>query len=171
MADTPPPSLERERLNREKHTTLNRYLEQQWALVHVNTSVPELVVPDHLKAQPTVSLRISRLFAGRLDIKKDHLKAELKFNGDYFTCQIPLEAVWGITSEKSEFAWWPQSTPEQVLSSLSQRPGQNAADPGALDQSTGTVPSPATAANIKTPPEETPPPKQAPTRPVLKRVK
>jgi hypothetical protein len=105
-----------------------------------------------------------------MEIVRDQIKAELKFNGTYFTCSIPFAAVWGLTSERSEFAWWPQSTPEQVLSTLSQAPSQRQSDQ-TKPEAQNPKPMPATTSVEKTPVEDAQPSELPRGKPVLKRVK
>lgn len=104
----------------EKHEALNKGLEGEYVMVHVNTLNDLLVIPEHLKAKSTVTLKISRWFRGAMELYEDRIEAELVFNGGYFNCSIPLSAIWGITDAKGRNTVWPGASPPEVLLSLLQ---------------------------------------------------
>lgn len=100
---------------KEKFEALNRFLEDEYVMAHLDTANPDLVIPQHLKAQATVTLKLSRLFRGGIEVSSDRVVTNLMFNQKYFACIIPLSAIWGLTSEKGENILWPASTPTQVM--------------------------------------------------------
>ena len=53
-----------------------------------------------------------------MDLYEDRVEADLLFNGAYFTCSIPLRAIWGITAADGQHTVWPDSAPPDVLISL-----------------------------------------------------
>lgn len=105
-------STEAQNLDAEKLKTLNRYLLDEYVLVHINPKAPEVILPDNLLAQPTVTLKLSRLFRGNMQIKTDKVEAELLFGQNYFDCIIPFNAMWGLTTFKGENIIWGQSAPQ-----------------------------------------------------------
>ena len=105
-------------VNREKFEAINRLLDQEYILVHVSTSSEGLALPEYLKEQSVVTLKLSRWFRGGMDVSQERISADLLFDNNYFTCLIPLPAVWGVTSSKGENLVWPKSMPPQLMSSI-----------------------------------------------------
>ena len=108
------------KISKEKHGALNRLLEDEYALVHLDPGVDGVVVPRHLSAGPTVTLKVSRLFRGALVVEDERFVADLLFGGDYFTCVVPFGAIWGLTSATGSNVMWPEDTPEEVREKLVQ---------------------------------------------------
>jgi len=103
---------------KEKQVTINKLLDEEYVLVHLNPKTSGLVVPDYLLHDPSVTLKLSRYFRGELDVQEDEIVAELLFSGSYSTCKIPYTAIWGCTSQKGKNIIWPESTPDDVLKSI-----------------------------------------------------
>lgn len=104
--------------SRDKFNHLNKLLFDEFAMIHVNTSVQGLVIPNHLLSEPSVALKLSKMFMGKLVVEKDQITAELRFSGEYFTCQVPWNSVWAISSFKGETAIWPDEIPEQMVPAI-----------------------------------------------------
>ena len=102
----------------EKTKTLKRLLLGEYILVHVDPRASNLTLPPHLLQNETVTLKLSRLFRGAMEVDNEKVTAELLFSGTYFTCVVPLDAIWGITSEKGENLIWVESAPKEVLKNM-----------------------------------------------------
>ncbi len=89
-----------------------------YALAHINTAAPGVKLPPHLCKNPSVTLKLSRLFRGGMELTHEKVVADLLFSGDYFTCVLPLPAIWGLTSEKGENLIWPESAPKEMLEEI-----------------------------------------------------
>lgn len=98
----------------EKYKFLQRHLIDEHVLIHIDPNLPEVQVPTYLKETPTLTLKLSRLFRGNLEVKEDRIIAELLFGQSYFTCCIPISAIWGITNVKGENRVWLDSAPQIV---------------------------------------------------------
>jgi len=105
-------------LSRRKYQTLERLLKDDFVLVHVSTAAENVLVPEHLKKDPTVTLKLSRLFRGRLEMTESLITAELLFGNDYFTCEIPIASIWGMTGCRGKNEIWPESAPESILKEI-----------------------------------------------------
>ena len=112
---------ERKNSTSEKHQALDRLLEHEYVLVHVDPEVKDVLLPPHLMSRSSVTLKLSRLFRGVLDLQADKVEVELLFDQRYFTCSIPMAAIWGMTGFSGENLLWPETTPEQVLKQLLQK--------------------------------------------------
>ena len=102
----------------EKFASIDKGLEGEYILLHINTSDEKLIIPSHLRSKSSVTLKISRWFRGAMELFEDRIEAELLFDGKYFNCSIPLPAVWGLTSATGQHSVWPDSAPQDVLVSL-----------------------------------------------------
>lgn len=90
-------------------------LEGDHCAIHINPAFPGTIVPDNLKASPTVTLTISYHFAGSLEVTADKIVTTLIFNGSPFTCTIPMGAIWGVTSEYGVHTTWDDKAPHPML--------------------------------------------------------
>jgi stringent starvation protein B len=76
-----------------------------------------VTVPTHLAKGEVLTLKLSKLFRGSMELTREKVTADLLFDEQYFTCTVPLEAVWGATSEGGETVIWPESAPSTVIKS------------------------------------------------------
>ncbi|MBX7143566.1 MAG: hypothetical protein K1X79_03870 [Oligoflexia bacterium] len=95
---------------------INRLLIDEYALIHLDPRKDSVIVPAQFKSQEMLTLKISKLFRGNLDVSKERIVAELLFE-DYFTCTIPMDCIWGASSYKGETFIWPDSAPGSLVSS------------------------------------------------------
>lgn len=105
-------------VNREKTHAIEKLLLDEYVLVHVHCQAEGVILPSHLTTNQTVTLKLSKLFRGALEVKSDRVLAELLFGDNYFKCVIPHAAIWGITSYKGGNTIWPESAPTEVLKAL-----------------------------------------------------
>jgi len=104
---------------RQKQKLLDKLLmESDHILIQINPEFPGLVVPIHLTSQPTLTLKLSRLFRGDLRVEPTKIVAELVFGGSYHTCEIPMDAIWAVASSTGELFQWADCIPTQLLRSL-----------------------------------------------------
>ena len=87
-------------------------------LLHLDSRKSGVFVPSHLSDNHSLTLKVSRLFQGRTDYNEVQVSAFLRFEGDYFECVIPWDAVWGMTSANSEQRIWTEDLPTEVISQL-----------------------------------------------------
>lgn len=97
---------------------IEKLLKGDHCVIHVNPLCPGVELPDHLKGSPTVTLKISYYFSGTLDVNEKEVVTELVFNGTPFTCVVPLEAIWGITSEFGVHTTWDDKAPNPLFPTL-----------------------------------------------------
>jgi stringent starvation protein B len=98
-----------------KQDVITRLLNFEYILVFINTSVPGVVIPEYLKKEPTVTLKLSLHFEGKMEIYSDRVEAVLRFKGQYFPCSIPMNAIWGASTPKGSNYFWFEAAPEVVL--------------------------------------------------------
>lgn len=121
--ETPVPNKE----TKEKYEALTRLLDEEYVLAHLDATLENVLLPEHLMGGNRVTLKLSRLFRGGLDLQEDKIVTDLLFNGRYFTCQIPLVSIWGLTSAQGAHMIWPESVPKDVLEAMSKTPALAAA--------------------------------------------
>lgn len=106
----------------DQKTTIERLLDDEQVLVHINPATPGVVIPQHLAENRTVTLRLSRFFKGDLSLNEEHVTAELLFGPEYFTCVLPWDCIWGASSIRGQEYIWAEAAPEEILTMfLSQR--------------------------------------------------
>lgn len=98
--------------------TLDKLLDNDHVLLHVLTSFEGVQIPEYLKSSPSVTLKISRAFRGALVVGDEQIDAELSFKGNYFSCVIPLNSIWGVSTPDGKSLVWPETAPAEVLSSV-----------------------------------------------------
>jgi hypothetical protein len=111
----------------DQKTTIERLLDDEQVLVHINPTAPGVVIPPHLSENRTVTLRLSRFFKGDLCLDDQKVTAELLFGPEYFTCVLPWECIWGASSIRGQEYIWAESAPDEILEMfLSQRDDRRA---------------------------------------------
>lgn len=98
-------------LLKKKKETLERLLQGEHVLVHLDSSDDGVIVPAHLKGNIALTLKLSHFFQGAIVIDDTAVKANLVFSGNYFECLIPWHAIWGMTSENQECFLWMDGFP------------------------------------------------------------
>lgn len=99
----------------DQRTTVERLLDDEQVLVHINPMAPGVLVPDHLGRNQSVTLRLSRFFRGELVTDEERVSADLLFGDQYFTCLIPWNSIWGASSVKGEEFLWAEAAPPQII--------------------------------------------------------
>jgi hypothetical protein len=92
--------------NKEKFRLIDKLLHGDHLLVHLNPNFEGVVIPQELQGVPTVTLKLSRLFRGGMELLPAKVEANLLFGSAYFQCIIPYEAIWGVTSESGDMTTW-----------------------------------------------------------------
>lgn len=118
---------DKEDVNIQKQTALRRLFEDDWMLIHVDTRVAGVAVPENLKNTLSVTFKLSRLFQGVTEITDTQVTAQLLFGTTRQACIFPYDAVWGATSFKGSNLVWPESAPQEVLAQLEKSPAPLAA--------------------------------------------
>jgi stringent starvation protein B len=114
-------------LNREKFREIDRLLEDEYIMLQIDPSCSGVDIPDHLRDSPSVTLQISRLFRGSMEVTEKKIEAHLLFSGSYYCCVVPFEAIWAAVSAEGEEKLWPSSIPEAVAKQLTAAHKKNAA--------------------------------------------
>lgn len=107
-----------DKLTQQKFKTINRLLLDDHVLVHVDSNKPGVDLPEHLRKSSAVILKLSKLFRGALSVLEDKVVTDLLFDFGYYTCHVPMDAIWGATSDKGKSTIWPESVPEPLLKEM-----------------------------------------------------
>lgn len=102
----------------DKYDTLLRFLDQEFVVINLDPKAQGVILPSYLLKDSNVSLKLSRLFRGGLEIKPEFIIANLSFNQRLFNCHIPLAAIWSATSSANETVMWPDSAPLDYLKTI-----------------------------------------------------
>lgn len=105
-------------IRKEKYSSLNILLKDEYLLAHVDTAVEDVQLPKHIYLKRSVTLRVSRFFKGFIKVSEDKIVAELVFGEDRFVCHVPLDAIWGLTSMRGSNIVWPESAPPGLIDLL-----------------------------------------------------
>lgn len=103
------------RTQANQQSTIERLLNDEQVLVHINPAFEGVVIPAYLTDNRTVTLRLSRYFKGRLSTNEREISAELLFGPNYFVCSIPWGSIWGASSVRGEEFVWTEATPPEIL--------------------------------------------------------
>ena len=106
-----------------KKQTLLQFLSRGVAMVHVDTRRPGVLVPKQFEGEAHLRLNLSyRYSIPDLVVDEKHVQATLSFGGRPFQCQMPWEAVFGITGSASgDGQVWPEDLPTEVTQTLAAR--------------------------------------------------
>jgi hypothetical protein len=102
----------------EKEITLSKWFEGDHVLLHLDARRDGVDVPVAFRTNHSLTLKVSGLFQGPTTWNQQSVVALLKFNGEYFRCVIPWNAIWGMTSAQSEQKIWPEDLPTEVVRDL-----------------------------------------------------
>ena len=100
---------------KSRYEVLHRLLLDEFVMVHLDPNHSGVVVPLQFLKQEMLTLKLSKLFRGRLDLTKEKVEAELLFDDDYFSCLIPLDAIWGATSHQGRTQVWKDKLPKSIV--------------------------------------------------------
>jgi hypothetical protein len=104
-----------EKARADQKTTVERLLDDEQVLVHINPIFPGVMIPSHLAENKTVTLRLSRYFKGELATDEEKITAELLFGSTYITCVIPWGSIWGASSLEGDEYVWREAAPEEIV--------------------------------------------------------
>lgn len=107
-----------EELLKERFQTIDSFLEEEYVLVHIDSRTKGIKLPDHLMNNPSITLKLSRLFRGGIELKEEQIETDLLFGDRYFSCVIPLAGIWGATNVDGNNIIWPESAPAEILQKL-----------------------------------------------------
>lgn len=99
----------------DQKATIEKLLDDEQVLVHLNPSCGGVSLPDYLMDNRTVTLRLSRFFKGSMKTSEVGIEAELLFGPEYFLCCIPWDCVWGASSVRGEEFVWAEAAPPEIL--------------------------------------------------------
>ncbi len=101
--------------SRPKREVFEEFMASDHALVHLDSRKQGVSVPQNLLGQHTVCLKMSYNFQGRTSYDDDGVTSFLKFDGHYFECVVPWNAVWGMSSADGKRYVWPTDLPKEIL--------------------------------------------------------
>ena len=113
--------LTMEVLQAQKKKHFELLLEQDHVLLHLDSRKSGVTVPKNLANNPALSLKVSRLFQGEMTFDNKSIVAYLRFNGEYFRCEIPWESIWGMSSASAEQKIWQQDSPKELVIELAKQ--------------------------------------------------
>lgn len=82
-----------------KFSELEKYLlDDDYVMVHIYPKHQGVKLPENLRTQATLNLKLSNFFVGKLELQEDKIVAELTFDEKLQVCEIPWEAVYAYTA-------------------------------------------------------------------------
>jgi hypothetical protein len=109
---------EKEASLKERFETINRLLEEEYVVVHVDASQAGVVLPGHLSRSHSVTLKLSKFFRGGIEVTEQSIVTNLLFDNEYFECTLPMQAIWGVTTVKGNNIVWPENAPQEILQKI-----------------------------------------------------
>lgn len=100
--------------NMEKQQVFEKWMKLDHVLIHLDSRMPGVDLPQHLQNNPSVVLKLSYLFQGTTEHDEKAITAYLKFHGNYYRCVVPWEAVWGMVNSTNENIVWPEDLPPEL---------------------------------------------------------
>ncbi len=99
----------------EKISKFEEWIEGDHVLVHLDSRSAGVKLPDHLRDNPSLTLKLSYLFQGTTTYDEEAVTTYLKFSGDYRECVLPWSGIWGLTSADGKQMVWPKDMPNELL--------------------------------------------------------
>jgi hypothetical protein len=101
-----------------KRKLFNEYWDDEYVLLHIDSRNAEVIVPENLKGNFSLTLKISQFFQGETEIEDEQITSYLKFDSEYFKCVIPWDSIWGMTGASKQNKIWAEDLPKEVLMGL-----------------------------------------------------
>jgi stringent starvation protein B len=114
-----------------RKNVLQEGLQKDYVVIQVNPLMEGLDVPAHLLQSPNITLKLSYLYRGGLDLQDDKVVADLLFGSSYYCCSIPYEAIWAISPEAKDHSVWDESAPPLLAESFRKQHSSEFAEPAA----------------------------------------
>ena len=118
-----------ETLNKKKYDFLLYLLEEDDAMVCLDSRHPEVDVPATHKNNSSLNLVFNLNFRRTVEITEEGIFATLAFNGRPYECTLPFDAVWAIYDPNMKNSQvWEESIPkdmnlpEQVMETPPEKP-------------------------------------------------
>ena len=118
-----------ETLNKKKYDFLLYLLEEDDAMVCLDSRHPEVDVPATHKNNSSLNLVFNLNFRRPIEITEEGIFATLAFNGRSYECTLPFDAVWAIYDPNMKNGQvWEESIPkdmnlpEQVMETPPEKP-------------------------------------------------
>ena len=118
-----------ETLNKKKYDFLLYLLEEDDAMVCLDSRHPEVDVPATHKNNSSLNLVVNLNFRRTIEITEEGIFATLAFNGRPYKCTLPFDAVWAISDPNMKNGQvWEESIPkdmnlpEQVMETPPEKP-------------------------------------------------
>ena len=118
-----------ETLNKKKYDFLLYLLEEDDAMVCLDSRHPEVDVPATHKNNSSLNLVFNLNFRRPIEITEEGIFATLAFNGRPYKCTLPFDAVWAISDPNMKNGQvWEESIPkdmnlpEQVMETPPEKP-------------------------------------------------
>lgn len=110
-------------------TLIEELLQDEYCLAHINPLVAGVVLPDHLKKEPTVTVKLSHYFAGVVSLGSSTVEAELRFGSSPVVCTFPYKAIWAVTSIDGKHTIWESRASNPILASLLKSESSDSSQP------------------------------------------
>jgi stringent starvation protein B len=105
---------------RDKRQRLDALLADALVYVHVDARDERVQVPEHLKGEAALVLKLSHRFGlETFDVGPVEVVASLSFGGDRFRCVLPYAAVFAYSTDEQPFvAFFPESAPAELTEAI-----------------------------------------------------
>lgn len=104
----------RRKIERKK-SILEEFLLEDHVMVFIDSSKEGVDLPEQLKNNPSLSLKLSYNFQGELSLDLEAIESYLRFTTGYYRCIIPWDAVWGVRSESGREQIFGEDIPKEIL--------------------------------------------------------
>jgi stringent starvation protein B len=111
--------------NEEKLSLFDEFMKGDHIMVHIDAKNQSVKVPESLKDNPSLTLKLSYHFQGEITRDEKGIYAYLKFDGNYSECILPWDKIWGITASDGQNKVWPEDMPKELLVSMAKQQLRN----------------------------------------------
>ena len=101
--------------NLQKKKQFEQWIELDHLLIQIDARRDDVSVPVHFKNTSALALKISKNFQGELNYDDEKISVYLLFGDNYFCCNVPWDAIWGISNCNEESRVWKEDIPKDCL--------------------------------------------------------
>jgi len=101
--------------NRSKRKLFEEYLNADEVYIQLDPKHEGVKLPEKFGEHPSIALKLSLSFNFHPEVDDELVKATLKFDGEYFDCEVPWGSIWGMYTESGQSRVWKEDIPPKFL--------------------------------------------------------
>jgi|GEM_PF-3522255 len=103
---------------KRKLREFEKMIDDEYVMVNLDARAEGVIVPEGLKENAALALKLSRLFQGKMTSDDFGINVYLRFSGEYFQCVLPWDSIWSIHGSSGQNVIWNEDVPSEIMIQL-----------------------------------------------------